>query len=237
MRKKSFAITLFGLLYFASTTLAQKLAVEERTVKNEESNDLNSWTASVDQDVNYCMETYSDFIKELVNVKVGKRGKSMLVAEKTLIPELSDLRLDQRAIFTAESGGTAVSFTFSPGYDIHFGREVYKNEFAKAEAFVKNYVRYHYKAFYNEKIKSIQDKIKSKQNDIETNAKKTERNNKTIAENSEAETDKAKTKNEKMLRENEAYASDTTSKKREISDLEEELSAVSESLRKVEAFK
>lgn len=237
MRKKSFVMTLLGLLYFANPSVAQKLKVEERTVKNEESIDLSSWTASLDQDVNYCMETYSDFIKELFKVKADKRGKTILVMEKTVIPELSDLRLDQRAIFTAESGGTAVSFTFSPGYDIHFSRGAYKNEFGKAEEFVKNYVRYHYKTFYNEKIKSIQDKIKSKQNDIETNAKKTERNNKAIAENSAAETDKAKSKNEKMLRENEGYASDTTSKKQEISDLEEELASASKSLKKVEEFK
>lgn len=233
---KTFSILSFIFTIYSSLAFAQKLTVEERTVKNEETNDVNSWTAIVDEDVNTCMETYSDFIKELFKVKVDKRGKSILVAEKTLIPELSNLRIDQRALFTAESSGTAVSFTFSPGYDIHFGPDQYKEEFKKAEVFVKSYVRYHYKTIYNEKIKSIQEKIKSKQNDIESNARKTDRNNKAIAENAGNETDKTKTKNDKMLRENEAYASDTTSKKREISDLEEELASITESLKKVDAF-
>jgi len=238
MRKKSFALPVLCLLCFASTAFAQKLLVEERSVKNEETVELDSWTAGLDQDMAYCMETYGDFIKELVKVKVNKRGKSILVAEKTTFPELSDLRLDQRAIFTTESAGTAVSFTFSPGYDIHFNREAYKNEFAKGEAFVKSYVRFHYNVFYEEKRKDIEGKIKSKQNDIESNNKKTERNTKSITENAgAAETDKTKAKNEKMQRENDGYASDTTSKRREIEDLQEELASITKILRKVEEFK
>jgi hypothetical protein len=238
MRKKSFAFPVLCILFLANTTFAQKLVVEERPVKNEETVDLDSWTASLDQDMDYCMETYSDFIKELVKVKVDKRVKSILVAQKTAFPELSDLRLDQRAIFTTESSGTAVSFTFSPGYDIHFSREAYKNEFAKGEAFIKSYVRFHYKAFYEEKRKDIESKIKSKQNDIDSNNKKTEKNTKAITENAgAAETDKSKSKNEKMQRENDAYASDTTSKRREITDLQDELSSITQSLKKVEEFK
>jgi hypothetical protein len=238
MCKKSFAFPVLCLLFLVNPAFAQKLLVEERTVKNEETVDLESWTASLDQDMDYCMETYSDFIKELVKVKVDKRGKSILVAQKTAFPELSDLRIDQRAIFTTESAGTAVSFTFSPGYDIHFSREAYKNEFAKGEAFVKSYVRFHYKEFYEDKRKDIEDKIKSKQNDIESNNKKTERNTKAITENAgTAETEKSKAKNEKMQRENDGYASDTTSKRREISDLQEELAAITQSLKKVEEFR
>lgn len=238
MRKKSFALPLLCLLFLANTAFAQKLVVEERPVKNEETVDLDSWTASLDQDMDYCMETYTDFIKELVKVKVDKRGKSILVAQKTAFPELSDLRMDQRAIFTTESSGTAVSFTFSPGYDIHFSRESYKNEFAKGEAFIKSYVRFHYKVFYEEKRKDIENQIKSKQNDIDSNNKKTEKNTKAITENAgAAETDKSKSKNEKMQRENDGYASDTTSKRREISDLQDELSSITQSLKKVEEFR
>lgn len=237
MKRISTALLVFCILFAVSLAKAQTLTVEERDVKNEESIDLNSWTARLDQDADYCEETYSDFIKEIFKIKVDKRGKTMLVAEKALIPEISKLRVDQRSIFTAESGGTAVSFTFSPGYDVHFGHELYKDEFKKCEAFVKNYVRYHYKAFYNEKIKSIQDKIKSKQSDIESNGRKTDKNNKSIADNkTEAETEKSKAKNEKMARENDAYTSDTASKRREITDLTDELSRLNESLKKVEAF-
>ncbi len=216
---------------------AQQLVVEERKVKNEESNELYAWTALIDQDQSYCMDTYSSFIKEFFKAKVDKRGKTILVTEKTVFPELSKLRLDQRAIFAVETGGTAVSFTFSPGYDIHFGREDYKSEFEKAESFVKNYVRYHYKTFYNEKIKSIQDKMKSTQNEIDSNSKKTEKNTKSIADNNKSGgDDKSKSKNEKLLRENDSYTAENASKRREISMLEEELSRANESLQKVERF-
>src|SRR5262245_23598224 len=107
---KTYILPLFLLASLSSA--AQTLLVEQRTVKNEESVDLNSWTARLDQDMESCMESYSDFIKETFKTKVDKRGKNILIAEKTQFPELSNLRLDQRAIFTVESSGTSVSFTF-----------------------------------------------------------------------------------------------------------------------------
>lgn len=217
---------------------AQTLVVEERPVKNEESIELDSWTARLDQDIETCMGTYGDFIKELTKTKVDKRGKTILVAEKTTIPELSKLRMDQRAIFAAESGGTAVSFTFSPGYDVHFGHELYKAEFDKAQSFVKNYVRYHYKKVYEDQIESLQSKIKKYQSDVESNGKKTDKNNKAITDNkADGETDKTKSKNEKMIRENDAYATDTATKRRQIADLEDQVAKVNESLRKALDFK
>lgn len=230
--------TVLLLLFASFTATAQTLLVEQRPIKNEESVELTSWTARLDQDMESCMESYSDFIKEKFKTKVSKRGKNILVAEKTQFPELSDLRLDQRAIFTVESSGTSVSFTFSPGYDIHFGGDAYKSEFAKAETFVKGFVRYHYDAYYEAQIKTIQDKIKSLQNDIDSNTKKTDKNNKSINDNkSEGETDKTRTKNEKMMRENAEYAADSASKRTQITDLEAQLAKFNQALQKTLDFK
>jgi hypothetical protein len=230
--------TIFLLVLVSLASEAQTLSVEERTVKNEESIDLNSWTARLDQDMESCMDSYSDFIKETFKTKVEKRGKNILVAEKTQFPELSNLRLDQRAIFTVESSGTSVSFTFSPGYDIHFGRDAYKSEFAKAETFVKGFVRFHYNTYYEAQIKTIQDEIKSLQNDIDSNTKKTDKNNKSITDNkSEGETEKSKSKNEKMMRENEQYTADSASKRTQITDLESQLSKFNQALQKTLDFK
>ena len=232
--------TCFILLWvFVSlTSVAQTLSIEERTIKNEESVDLNSWTARLDQDMENCMDSYTDFIKETFKTKVEKRGKNILVAEKTQFPELSNLRLDQRAIFTVESSGTSVSFTFSPGYDIHFGRNAYKSEFAKAEILVKSFVRFHYNTYYEAQIKTIQDKIKSLQNDIDSNTKKTDKNNKSITDNkSEGETEKTKSRNEKMTRENEGYTADSASKRTQITDLESQLAKFNQALQKTIDFK
>ena len=232
--------TCFILLWvFVSlTSVAQTLSVEERTIKNEESVDLNSWTARLDQDMENCMDSYADFIKETFKTKVEKRGKNILVAEKTQFPELSNLRLDQRAIFTVESSGTSVSFTFSPGYDIHFGRDAYKSEFAKAEILVKSFVRFHYNTYYEAQIKTIQDKIKSLQSDIDSNTKKTDKNNKSITDNkSEGETEKTKSRNEKMTRENEGYTADSASKRTQITDLESQLAKFNQALQKTIDFK
>lgn len=236
MKRKLSCLTAFCLLLLITEAPCQQLYVDEQTVKNEEDVDMRSWTAQFDQDISYCMDAYSDFMKEVFKTKVVKRGKTILVAEKTSFPELSPLRLDQRAIFLTTSGGTSVSFTFSPGYDIHFGGGgLYEDDFQKAKRLVKNYVRYHYNKYYNDQIKTVQDVIKHKQNDIESNDKKTERNNKSIADDDTG--DKAKAKNEKLQKDNKAYAADSDAKEKEISALQETLLKLNESLRKVDDFK
>lgn len=238
MNKKYTILALVACAFTALDSFAQTLLVEKRPVKTEESSEVESWTAKFDQDMGYCQEMYADFIKELVKTKVDKRGKNILVAVKTQFPELSPLRIDQRAIFTPESAGTSVSFTFSPGYDIHFSSTSYKDEFAKGETLVRNYVQYHYKKYYNELISSLQSKLKNLQNDIESNGKKTDKNNKSIASNiADGETDKTKAKNDKMRRENDQYAADTDAKRKELSDIEDQLAKANDSLHKVLQYK
>jgi hypothetical protein len=215
----------------------QALSVEEGTAKIDDKTDLDAWVTKLDHDVAYCMNTYEDFMKEVFKVKVDRRGKSMLIAEKVALAEISSLRIDQRAVFASSSGGTTVSFSFSPGYDVHFGLKQYKSEFAKAGTFVKNYVRYHYKSFYDDQIKSLQNKIDDRHRDIETNGKRADKNDKAIAQNKSEDTEKAKAKNDKMLRENETYTADTASKRKEISDLEDQLDKAKAGLKNVLAFK
>jgi len=237
---KMHAVLIFLLVLFctSSQVAAQSLSVEEGTTKIDDANDVDAWVTKLDQDVAYCMNTYESFMKEVFKVKLDKRGKVTLVAEKVAIAEISDLRIDQRAIFASSSGGTTVSFSFSPGYDIHFGLKQYKPEFSKAGTFVKNYVRFHYKYFYEDQIKSLQNKIDSRHHDIETNGRKTDKNDKAIGQNkSDSDNEKAKTKNDKMLRENETYTADTATKRKEISDLEDQLDKAKAGLKNVLAFK
>lgn len=236
--KIKFAFLTVAACLAALSTIAQTLLVERRPVKTEESSEVESWTAKFDQDQSYCQDIYGDFIKELVKTKVEKRGKNVLVAVKTQFPELSSLRIDQRAIFTPESGGTSVSFTFSPGYDVHFSSQSYKDEFAKAETFVKNYVQYHYKKYYNDLISTLQGKMKSLQSDIESNGKKMDKNNKSIASNiADGETEKSKSKNDKLKKENDQLAAETDSKRKDLADVEDQLAKANDSLHKVLQYK
>jgi hypothetical protein len=232
--------TLFtvSLLFISILSHSQRLIVEQRTVKNEEGNDQNSWTARLDDDMNTCMDSYENFMKEKFRIKVEKEGKNMVVAKKIQLAQLTNLRMDQLTLFTTEASGTAVSFMFSLGYDIHLGLDSYPDNFKSAEEFVKGFVRYHYESLYTKRMKEIEEKIKSKQSDIESNGKRTDRNNKSIADNNkDGGAEKNKAKNDKMLRENETYTEDSATKRREITDLEDELNKLSESLKKVKEFK
>ncbi len=240
--KTKFAFTaLFASISIISN--AQRLEIEDRTAKNEESRDIDSWTAHLDQDVSYCMETYSDFVKKTFDVKTSKLQKSMLVIEKHAFSEVSGLRIDLRTSFNSESSGTAVAFMFSPGYDIHFGHVLYKEEFAKGEMFVKNYVRYHYQTYYNEVIKKLQSKSTDKLNDIASNEKKIERNKKSIADNDkkiiagDENAAKLQERSSKMEKENKELDAEILKFRNEITKLQDEIIAANESLKKVNEYK
>lgn len=235
MKVKKLALLLL-LCSSLNLVFAQQLKVEERKVKNEEGVDLLTWTAILDQPVDYCKDSYEAFMKEFFKAKTDKRGKNILVTEKVLIPELSNLRMDQRTVFSVETGGTAVSFAFSPGHDIHFGRDIHDEEFTKAESFTKGFVRYHYKRFYGEKLKSIEEKIKSKGGDVASNSKKIDRNTKSIADNSKSGGD-AKSKNDKFQKEIDALTEASSKLKNDISELEDESSKIKAILEDVEKFR
>jgi flagellar biosynthesis chaperone FliJ len=228
------SVLFISLTFLAEFSFSQTLRVEERKVKTEESAEVSSWTAIIDQDVDFCRDSYDAFIKEFLKTKTDKRGKNVLVAVKVVIPELTNLRIDQRAIFGTETGGTSVSFTFSPGYDVHFSNDSYADEFSKAEAFTKNFVRYHYKRFYNDQLKSLQETLDSKKNEIASNEKKIDRNDKTLQGYQKSGGDA--TKSDNLKRENDNLNAANSKLKVEMDKIEEEIEQIKERLNKVSAF-
>jgi hypothetical protein len=231
------------LLSACFSSSAQQLRVDSKIIKNEEGNEIEAWVAHVDQDPGYSMESYDDFMKKVFDMKASKSNKSTMSAIKVTFREISVLRLDQRTTFTPESGGTAIAFTFSPGYDIHFGGSTnYADEFAKCEGLVKSFVRFHYKNFYTKKIKSLQEDINDRQKEIEASDKQVEKNNKSILDNTnkiskgDSDAAKLKLKNESMESENLTLKGTVTKDRAEISTLQDQLASMNESLRKVEAF-
>lgn len=221
---------------------AQYLKVESKTIKNEEGNEVDTWVAHLDQLPEECMESYDDFMSKVFDHKTERRNKTLRVVTKTQFHELSNLRIDQRAFFIAESGGTAVSFTFSPGYDVHFGPKSYPEEFKNCERFVKSFVKFHYKDFYNKKIAALQETIKEKQDKIASNDKKIEKNKKSILENNKdidkggSDAGKLKIRNESLEKENISLEGDVSKDRSEITLLQDQLTKLNESLKKVEEF-
>lgn len=236
------SILLLVLLACTSTAHAQLLKVESTTVKNEEGNTVDAWVAHLDQVPEECMDSYDAFIDKVFDKKTEKINKGLKVVAKTQFLELSNLRIDQRAFFLAESAGSSVAFTFSPGYDVHFGPKSYPDEFAKAERFVKSFVKFHYKNYYNKKIADLQEQIKDKQDEIASNDKKIEKNKKVILDNNKdidrgsSDAPKLKLKNESLEKENFTMTGDVSKTRAEVTFLQEQVTKMNESLRKVEEF-
>jgi len=236
------SLALLVLLVGTTTAYSQLLKVESKTIKNEEGNDVDAWVAHLDQVPDECMESYDAFINKVFDKKTDKVNKGMKMVAKTQFLELSSLRIDQRAFFLAESAGSSVAFTFSPGYDVHFGPKSYPDEFSKAERFVKSFVKFHYKNYYNKKIADLQETIKDKQDGIASNDKKIEKNKKSILDNNKdidkgsSDAPKLKLKNESLEKENFTLTGDVSKTRAEVTFLQEQVTKMNESLRKVEEF-
>lgn len=238
---KIFSAFLFSILIYSNIN-GQQLAIENKPALNEESKSVDSWVVHLDQDMSYCISTYSEFMRKNFDYRVSRRSKNVHSVDKKMFSEISSLRIDQRAVFTQESKGTAVAFQFSPGYDIHFGNTMYKEEFDRARSLVVNYVHFHYKMFYDDQIKSLRSKIKGLEKNISNNQSKTEKNNKAISLNTEdisnnaVGADKLREKNEKLEKENVSLAAEVDKFRTQITQLETEIDNANQSLKLVEAF-
>lgn len=232
-----------ALVLICTISFSQTLIVEQKSSQTEESVTVDSWVTHLDQEAAFAQRTLSDFMKATFDVKTERRNKNLLVVSKHAYGELSNLRVDMRALFTAESSGTAVAFMFSPGYDIHFGTALYKEEFAKAEGFVKNYVRFHYKEFYKSRIEKLKDLMKDIQKDIASNEKKIDRNKSYIKDNDEkivggdASAAKYKDRNEKLMKENETLNSEILKLRSDYSKHEEDIIKSNAGAKTVEEYK
>ncbi len=221
---------------------AQQLLVDSKPVMNEESKSVDAWVAHLDQDMNYCITTFNEFMRKNFDARTNKRSKNVYSVDHKVFSEISNLRIDLRAIFSQESNGTAVAFQFSPGYDIHFGVTQYNEEFDKAKALVKSYVRFHYKQYYEEQIKEVQSKIKSKEKSIASNDSKIEKNNKAMQLNAEdiavnaTGSDKLREKNEKMEKENAILQQENEKYKTDISQLEADIVSYKDKIALTETF-
>ena len=176
-------------------------------------------------------------------LKTDKRTKGIYVVEKARFSEISPLRLDIRAIFQSESGVSAVSFVFSPGYDVYLSNESYKEDYLKAQVFVKNYVRFHYTTLYNKQIEDLGSKIKDKESSIKSDENKIEKLRSSIAENDQKINNgdpngqKLKDKNTKSYKEIEERSRDISSARRDISGLQDEIIKINEKLKLVGEFR
>ncbi len=235
---------LFILVFVFAFTFcsAQQLKVEAKKIKNHEGNEVDAWVANLDQMPDDCMESYDDFMKKVFDRNPEKGNKTMMMVEKVILNEMSSLRIDQRTFFTQESGGTAVAFTFSPGYDVHFGHKLYPDEFDRGEKLVKSFVKFHYKDYYNKQVKILQKTIEDKESEVTSDEKKIEKNKKSMLDNNkkinngDSDAGKLRIKNDGLEKENIGMEGDIAKDKAEIKSLQDQLIKLHDNLRKVEDF-
>lgn len=244
---KKLTQALFIIIVFVSInffeTKAQKLVVSSEKCKTDESIETDSWSVSLDQDVDKAQDTFAEFIKTTFKIKLNKRTKKIYSVDKTLFPEISSLRMDIIVAFSNESAGSRVNFMFSPGYDIFLSSNYNADDFNKAQSFVKGYIRFHYNIVYTNLIEDIGNNIKKKESDIKSNENKIDKLKSSIAENDDKikggdpKSQELKDKNAKLSKEIDDKNAENESKRKDILAYQDDIIKTTERLKSVADFK
>jgi hypothetical protein len=234
----------FSLVLLADTThlRAQALSLTEDRSKTEDGYDIEAWTALLDQPEDYVRETFDKFIRQEYALKTEKRAKNMLIVPKAKLLEIMSLRGDMRAILAPRGNSTAVSLTFSPGYDIHLNKANFPTEMNNLGAVAKKYVKFHYLYYYQNLSSDTEKKIKNLQKDIERNQSRIVRLKGDIAENEskinagDKQTPKLTDKNRKATENISTMETELNSWEPELEKLQQTLAQTQASIRKVNEF-
>lgn len=235
--------TLAFFILIVPFSSAQTLSATNQKAKTEEGFETDAWVAHLDQDINNSQKSFEEFIEKVFKYKTDKRSKGIYVVEKQKFPELSQMRLDIRAIFSSESAGSTVSFIFSPGYDVYLNNTAYTDDFLKAENFVKNYIKFHYNIYYTKVIADLNSKIKDKEDEIKSTESKIDKIKSTVAENDTKITSgdpnalKLKEKNTKYHKEIDDKNAEISGDRRDIVQLQDEVVKANASLKLVQEYK
>jgi hypothetical protein len=208
---------------------AQTLQISPDAVRSEENVSIDGWVAHLDQPAEYVEKTLGTYIKMLSGNKADKRTKTMWVAPKVKFEEFSPLRGDLRASITAEGNGTAVGFTFSPGYDIHLDKTAYPQEYEKMQGFVKKYVKHHYTEFYREEVAKAEKELNKRRRVVEKNEKRIGRLQQSITSN-EQKINEGDSKATKLTERNSKNTAETGGRTQENEKLQGEVQQYQEML-------
>jgi hypothetical protein len=200
---------------------------------------IDGWVINLEQPSDFVEDKLSAYAKSTFNMRPDKRTKNVWVFSKVQLKEVMPLRGDLRAVFTPGPDFTTLGFTFSPGYDIHLTKEKYPQELAKLEAWVKQYLKYHYTEYYNEQITQKEKELKNKQNSLDKEEKKLAKLRESLyALEAKAESgdSKASAKNDKSKTEIAGLESSVDKLRSEITGIQEAIAEINSSLKKVKEW-
>ncbi len=230
------------LVLNTGSSAGQTLQISPDVVRSEENVSIDGWVAHLDQSAEYVEKTLGTYIKMLSGNRADKRAKNLWVAPKVKFEEISPLRGDLRASLTAEGNGTAVAFSFSPGYDIHVDKTAYPQEYEKMQGFVKKYVKHHYTEFYREEAAKAEKELNKRRREVEKNEKRIARLRQSISNNEQkineddSKASKLTERNSKDTAETDGRTQENEKLQNEVLHYQEMLSQFNAALQKVRDF-
>lgn len=154
---KTKIVILSTLLFLSVTTYAQSYRPTEQKVEIGKIT-TDAWVIAVaDEPLDVLKESWADYVRQTLDVKVKKGGKNELVAREIRVPTIYDHTGDLKAKFFTEQKQSTVAVAFMPGYDISLNTRTNPVEAENLRRFTKNFVKYYHTNRLNALI-AVQEK-------------------------------------------------------------------------------
>lgn len=144
---------------------------------------VDTWTATLNDDISFYKDTFTDFTKQEFGVKAKSDGKTEMAVEKASINRVSEKRGDLRMTFFTDGSDTKLALSYMLGYDIWINPENYPDGMEQLRQLTRDYLRYHYTNYYNDIIEKDMKVIDGHKKDIDRSEKSISNMRKQISKN------------------------------------------------------
>lgn len=190
---KKFTIILITILWGTATCLlAQDFSIQEEKMPTDDIM-VDAWVIKLGEDLKFAQNTFKDYAKEKLDVKVKSSGKQMLLAEEVSASTISDKRGDLKVYFSPEGDSLTAGIAFVHGYDIFVNSADDPEAMSRLKDFTKGFQRYYYNAYYEQEIEQNEKLLSSTNKELNKSEKKINRltnnvkkNNKKLDEEGDA---------------------------------------------------
>ncbi|WKN41769.1 hypothetical protein [Tunicatimonas pelagia] len=149
------------LLVASTSTFAQKYRPAEYKVQFDKTT-ASAWVVSVDEEpLDALKKSWSAYVRQELNVKSKKDGRSALIAKEVTIPRIAESTGDLRARFYTENNESQMAVAFTTGYSTSINTEDSPEEAENLRQLTKNFVKYYKTNSLNGQIAQYEKREKS----------------------------------------------------------------------------
>lgn len=219
---KKIKLLLLLAIFSAARPNAQTYHIDTSTITFE--NKLRPcYSVTYDAEPKTVKKGWSNFLKKNYKIKTKGIGlltdKDIIKSEDVTINSISDKRMNMYARVTDFSGGSAMIYFMSFGYDFFIGPDNYATEFGNMKKLLNDFSVAFLNKYYGNETSRILKQIKHYERDIK-------KDNKTVRKNVKKARKASSAENTGLEARNNMHNSDISNKQDKVNDLQKKLEEI-----------